>query len=222
MAIASAALLGFRFPINFAWPFFAPNVALHWNRWHISLSGWFRDYVYSTLIGLKRNQLVVSLSLLITFFLSGLWHGAGWKFIVFGVMHGVAILLFRLFKTFKKRVGIARKTSHPVTFVVSIAVTYLWFCSTALFFRAEELGIAWDMMGMMFRADSNTSHSIPSFIPIVWCILVVMHWIAWRFDLIKIANNLKPPVYGIVLGVCIAIIITGTPSNQTPFLYFQF
>ena len=222
MAIASAALLGFRFPVNFAWPYFASNVALFWNRWHISLSGWFRDYVYSTLIGLKRNQLMVSLSLLITFFLSGLWHGAGWKFIVFGVMHGVAILLFRLFKTFKKRAGIDRKTSHPVMFVVSIAFTYLWFCTTALFFRAEELGIAWDMIGMMFRADSNASHSIPNFLLVIWFVLAVVHWIAWRFDLVKIANNLKPPVYGVVLGVCIAIIIAATPANQTPFLYFQF
>lgn len=222
MAIATAALMGFRFPVNFAWPFFSPNLALFWSRWHISLSSWFRDYVYSTIIGRRRNELIVSFSLMATFLLSGLWHGASWGFVIFGLMQGGAIFVFRMLKLFKKRIGISRKKSSLFVVILSVLLTNIWFCLSALFFRASDIGVAVDMLAGVVSPNAKATLTLPSFIPLLIIILVAFHWFSLRFNLVEIANNAKRSVYGVVLGLYISIIIAATPTNETPFIYFQF
>jgi alginate O-acetyltransferase complex protein AlgI len=222
MAIALAKLLGFNFPINFAWPFFARNSAVLWSRWHISLSSWFRDYVYSPLIGTKRSRLRADVSLMVTFLLSGLWHGAGWNFILFGIMQGGAILLFRFYKSIKKRLKISRNNPNSILVVLSIAITYLWFCFSGLFFRAQDLNTGIDMATILLTLSSQGAESLPSFALVIWAVFFMFHWLSWKVDLIKIADNMRPSLYGLVLGVYFAIIIAATPSNDAPFVYFQF
>jgi alginate O-acetyltransferase complex protein AlgI len=95
MAIGLAFLLGFTFPKNFDYPYFAQSITDFWRRWHMSLSSWFRDYVYIPLGGNRHGQLRTVRNLLIVFFLTGLWHGAAWRFIVWGLFHGGFLMLER-------------------------------------------------------------------------------------------------------------------------------
>ena len=92
IAIGAAAILGFHIPANFNKPFFATSPTEFWRKWHISLSSWVRDYVfYPLVINNKKSKLRIASSMFVTFFLIGLWHGAGWNFIIFGVMHGLYV-----------------------------------------------------------------------------------------------------------------------------------
>lgn len=222
MAIGLAALFGFRFPLNFAWPYFSQNMALFWNRWHMSLNHWFRDYVFYSLIRTRRSVTMASVSLMVTFLLSGLWHGAAWTFVAFGFIQGVALIVFRYFKMYKKHLGITRNGSHPIIIGLSIAVTYIWYSFSTIFFRAQDMDTAIEIAIAVVTLSSQGTESLPSFIPYIWLILAVLHWFSWKFDLIKLSENMKPSVYGLVLGAYVAIIIAAMPSHTTPFAYFEF
>ena len=130
MAIGLAFLLGFTFPKNFDYPYVAQSITEFWGRWHMSLSSWFRDYVYIPLGGNRLGRWKTVRNLLVVFFLTGLWHGAAWRFIVWGLYHGAFLML--------ERFGLARlleRAPRPVRHVYAIvAVMVGW-----VFFRADSL-----------------------------------------------------------------------------------
>ena len=95
MAIASARLLGYQLPNNFRFPYFAQNVSDFWRRWHISLSSWLRDYLYIPIGGNRGPRWFVYRNIMITMLLGGLWHGAAWTFVIWGALHGIALLVHR-------------------------------------------------------------------------------------------------------------------------------
>ena len=95
MAIASARLLGYELPVNFRFPYFARNMSDFWHRWHISLSSWLRDYLYIPLGGNRGPRWFVYRNIMITMLLGGLWHGAAWTFVIWGGLHGVALVVHR-------------------------------------------------------------------------------------------------------------------------------
>ena len=97
VAIGSALLLGFNFPDNFRTPYQSKNLQEFWRRWHISLSSWLRDYLYISLGGNRRGNVRTYVNLSLTMILGGLWHGAGWNFIIWGVLHGGALAVHRYF-----------------------------------------------------------------------------------------------------------------------------
>lgn len=222
MAIALAKLLGFKFPQNFSWPYFARNTAVFWNRWHMSLSFWFRDYVYRSLVGVKRGRFRLDFCMLLTFILSGLWHGAAWNFVIFGLMQGAAIVLVRYVRLFKKQFQIDINNDSLLLLALSVIITHVWFCLASIFFRAPDLLTAMEMVVTFITFSSEGTETLSGFILFIWLALVGLHWIAWKFDLISIAQNMKPTVYGLVLGGYIAIIIAARPSHEAPFVYFQF
>src|SRR5947209_5821339 len=102
MAIATAGLLGYELPVNFRFPYFAANIAEFWHRWHISLSSWLRDYLFIPLGGSRGTAWKTARNLMITMTLGGLWHGANWTFILWGVVHGLLLIGHRLFRAFCK------------------------------------------------------------------------------------------------------------------------
>ena len=142
MAIGLAFLLGFTFPKNFDYPYIAQSITDFWRRWHMSLSSWFRDYVYIPLGG-NRNGLAQTVrNLLIVFFLTGLWHGAAWRFIVWGLYHGAFLML--------ERFGLGRllaRTARPVRHVYAVLVVMVGW----VFFRAESLPRALSYLGEMVQ-----------------------------------------------------------------------
>ncbi len=140
MAIGLGRMFGFHFPENFAYPYVASSVQDFWRRWHISLSAWFRDYLYIPLGGNRASTSRTYVNLLLVFFLCGLWHGASWTFVVWGLFHGVFLVI--------ERVGLARwldAVPPPVRHAYLLLVVMVGW----VFFRADTLAGAISMIGAM-------------------------------------------------------------------------
>jgi len=140
MAIGLGHMFGFTFPENFRYPYVASSVQDFWKRWHISLSSWFRDYLYIPLGGSRRSPARVYLNLTIVFFLCGLWHGASWTFVIWGLMHGLFLVLERL--------ALGRWLSSAPR-VVGWAYMLVVVMVGWVFFRADTAAHAWAMLGAM-------------------------------------------------------------------------
>lgn len=132
MAIGAALLFNIRLPINFNSPYKATSIQDFWRRWHVTLSRWLRDYVYIPLGGNRKGNVRIYANLITTFLLGGLWHGAGWTFVAWGAMHGLALAMQRLWK----RLGIRLPTILP-WFITFLFVNWTW-----VVFRAENFDSA--------------------------------------------------------------------------------
>ncbi len=141
MAIGLGRYFGFRFPENFDWPYLARSVREFWRRWHLSLSAFFRDYLYVPLGGNRRGRTRTHLNLLVVFFLCGLWHGASWNFVIWGLLHGALLVAERT--AFGD--WIARLPRPLAQGYVLLSVMLAW-----VFFRAEDLSKALDYMNALF------------------------------------------------------------------------
>lgn len=149
MAVGTARILGYNLMVNFERPYFARSVAQFWRRWHISLSTWFRDYVYRPLGGNRVSRLVWVRNITVVFLLSGIWHGANWTFVVWGLIHGLALvagaLTVELRVWFSDAIGLSRLPKvHALvqTLVVTVIVLIAW-----VFFRAQSIGEAMSIIG---------------------------------------------------------------------------
>jgi alginate O-acetyltransferase complex protein AlgI len=140
MAIGLGRMFGFRFPENFRWPYVADSVQEFWRRWHISLSTWFRDYLYVPLGGNRVPRAAVYRNLVVVFFLCGLWHGASWNFVVWGVFHGAFLVIERL--------GLAAALRHRAA-VLRHAYLLAVVMVGWVFFRADTLSSALGFLGAM-------------------------------------------------------------------------
>src|SRR5437764_3163427 len=137
MAIALAALLGFRFPVNFNQPYRAERLREFWQRWHISLSSWLRDYLYKPLGGSRQGRLKTYRNLLITMLLGGIWHGAAWKFVAWRALHGGGLAVERMLEPW-----LGRSSRGPAARAVAIIVVFHFVCLGWIFFRAEDFAVA--------------------------------------------------------------------------------
>lgn len=144
IAIGCAKLLGFRSQRNFAYPYFAESMAEFWRRWHISLTSWFRDYVYFSLGGVRGSALRRAVNVVITFLLSGLWHGASWNFLIWGGLNGLVITPDLFAKKSGKRASPKAKVGLLPTprIVVRILRTFIITCLIWVFFRAATISQA--------------------------------------------------------------------------------
>jgi alginate O-acetyltransferase complex protein AlgI len=142
MAIGLGRMIGFRLPENFDRPYSAISITDFWRRWHISLSNWFRDYLYVPLGGNRKGNRRTYINLSIVFLLTGLWHGANWTFIVWGAYHGAWLLIDRAtgLRTLPREVW-----TWPRRILTFLIVVVGW-----VFFRAPDLATAFDVLGAMF------------------------------------------------------------------------
>ena len=140
MAIGAALFFNIRLPFNFFSPYKAVNIQDFWRRWHMTLSRWLRDYLYIPLGGNRRGRYITYRNILITFFLGGLWHGAGWTFVVWGMLHGVALSMHRLWHGFGFRMS-----ALSGWFLTIFFINLTWVP-----FRADSLSDAWLMIQAMF------------------------------------------------------------------------
>ena len=155
MAIGLGKMFGFDFLENFRFPYLAKSIREFWQRWHISLSNWFRDYLYIPLGGNRVSPKRVYINLFIVFFLTGLWHGASWNFVIWGMIHGVFMIFERLgFEKLLQKTPVILQRFYML-FVVIIAWT---------FFRAEHLNDALNYLHSMFNFGANKDLSIDIFV----------------------------------------------------------
>ena len=135
IALGSALLFGIRIPENFNWPYLARNIADFWKRWHISLTKWFIDYLYKPLGGSRKTIYITVINVLIVMALSGLWHGAGWNFIIWGLYHGFFLAVYHLYKYFNLP-QLPRIIATPLTFIV---VSFGWIFFMTPWNRSIEI-----------------------------------------------------------------------------------
>jgi len=214
MAVGLAWLLGFRFPQNFNSPFKAVNISDFWRRWHMSLSSWFRDYLFIPLGGSQRGARRTVLNLVVTMFLAGLWHGAAWTFVVWGLVHG----FFLGSHAVLRRVGWT-----PTSAVVNRALTFLLVCGAFVIFRSPGLPVAGDVLSSMSGLHGlDTTGQLAALVPLRFALLVAV-----LLAFVNVAPNtwqitLRPRVWqGMAAGVAAALAVM-TIAQPHPFLYFQF
>src|ERR1700754_1840742 len=160
IAIGVANLLGYRFPQNFNQPYRALSVQDFWRRWHITLSSWLRDYLYIPLGGNRKGRVRTYVNLMATMTLGGLWHGASWNFVIWGIMHGLALAIERV-------LGVG-DGPRRIPAVVSWLITFHFVCITWVFFRAQSLDMALQYLGNMFGGDKWFSTTM------TWWVVLMM------------------------------------------------
>jgi D-alanyl-lipoteichoic acid acyltransferase DltB (MBOAT superfamily) len=227
MAIGIALLLGFHFPINFNSPYQSKNITEFWRRWHISLSTWLRDYLYISLGGNRKGRLRTYVNQMITMVLGGLWHGASWRFVVWGALHGLALTIHKLFTRWNDD---DPEPSPPTKLskAVSIFVTFHFVCFCWIFFRAASMDIAGDMIRqMLYHLSPGIFFEFIQGYKVVSLLMLagfVLHFIPSRFEF-KLQEKLTASSLAVkaafVLSV-IVIVVQMKSSGIQPFIYFQF
>lgn len=232
MAVGLAKLLGFRLMRNFAHPLFSQSVGELWRRWHISLSTWFKDYVYVPLGGNRGPVGRRALVLLATFTLSGLWHGAAWKFVLWGVLNALAMMP-ELFRPAPRRIG---ATDTPggegwlpdIGAALRMTATFLFLTLTFVFFRANSLGDALICLEKVFRGGWPTIAAVKSLAAVVpkqACAfggaLLFIEWCSRRhvhpLQVDGWPQSLRWALYSALLWL---VVWSGRPGAE--FIYFQF
>ena len=150
MAIGLSRLFGVRLPLNFHSPYKAANIAELWNRWHMTLSRFLRDYVFTPLGGQRKSAWRRYSSVMITMFLCGLWHGAGWTYVVFGLLHGVYLCVNQWWRMLRKRWGQDRKRPTRLGTMAAVLLTFVAWLVGLAFFRADSVPHALQILAGMF------------------------------------------------------------------------
>ena len=221
-AIGAALTLGFHLKDNFRFPYAAIGFSDFWRRWHISLSTFLRDYLYIPLGGNQVRPFRAALNLVIVMFLGGLWHGAAWTFVVWGLLHGSYLVIERVFRVLFEAKRWA--STLPVRVLAGFA-TYAAVCVAWVFFRASDFTIASRMLGGMFgqhpRGDAIFTTRELLQIGSVTLALIAMHW-AMRDDTFETAIMRLPHWAITVIGAAMACAVIFTQGNSNAFIYFQF
>jgi alginate O-acetyltransferase complex protein AlgI len=214
MAVGLAFLLGFRFPQNFNSPYQAVNISDFWRRWHMSLSFWMRDYVFIPLGGSRGSRARTLRNLAITMFLGGLWHGAAWTFVIWGLLHGCYLIVHEVCRN---------RGLTPRSPIVNRVITFVCVVAAFVIFRAPSMRSAGDVLSAMAGLQGLGSvHALRTAVGAGFAagIVAALAWVNLVPNTWEI--SLRPrPLYGVALGLAMAAAITQI-STPSPFLYFQF
>ena len=236
IAIGAGKLLGIRSGPNFAYPYFAQSPAEFWRRWHISLTSWFRDYVYFRLGGIRGSAVRKILNVMITFMLSGLWHGASWNFLIWAGLNGTAVLPAVFLKTGARPAAISKFGSFLKS-TIRTSLTFGFICLTWIFFRAETVGKAFLILKKIFsdifsatayRSLRALLHPYPAYplagktFAIFMLGFVGIEWLQRRREHPLVMDG-RPTIvrWFVYQGVIFIVIYFGTYSISQ-FYYYQF
>ena len=223
MAIGIALIMGFKLSANFDFPYKSTNLTEFWRRWHISLSSWLRDYVYIPLGGNRKGTARTYINNFLTMLIGGLWHGAAWKFVFWGAMHGAGLAVHKASKPWLDRLPnnwLVRSVSWIVTMVF---VSFLW-----VFFRADSWTDSW-LIVKNIVTNFNFAY-IPVFMQVryVWCIMMAViilshamprRWYDKMGEMFVKSNWL---IKFVVFIIVVQFVIQFMSEDVAPFIYFQF
>ncbi len=223
MAIGIALIMGFKLAKNFDFPYKARNLTDFWRRWHISLSTWLRDYIYIPLGGNRKGTARTYLNNFATMLIGGLWHGAAWKFVFWGAMHGAGLAVHKASKPVLGRIGDSWPVRAASWLVTMTFVALLW-----VFFRADSWADSWTVVSSVFR-DFSAAY-IPAFAAarslwlILMLVIVVSHCLPTRFWESAQAWFVRSPwiVKLLIFIVVVQLVIELRTESVSPFIYFQF
>ena len=227
IAIGAALILGFKLPINFNKPYFATSPSDFWRRWHISLSSWLRDYLYIPLGGNKKGSKFTYANLMIVMFLGGLWHGASWNFIIWGVLHGsylaVHKILVNKFPSLANNLFFKTKSGK----ILSIFVTQYFIFLAWIAFRVKDMDAMIYSFTKYIILDFEISGTI-EFILVhklaigIMSLFIILNFISYKKDMKKMIVNLKLRYWILVLVIPILLILLFFDATPNDFIYFQF
>jgi alginate O-acetyltransferase complex protein AlgI len=224
MAIGVALLLGFVLPVNFNRPYTATSMRDFWRRWHMTLSSWLRDYLYIPLGGSRRSAFATYRNVVITMVLAGLWHGAGWTFLVWGALHGAALAVEHFAADHRRRRGLGPAAPGTLGLVVRRVVTLEFVCLAWIFFRADSLAAA----GRVIAATFTAWNQAPA---VSWLVIVaIAAGLGLQYLPASLTDRLQgflsrrwPVVQGLVFGVVLfAIVGLFGAEGVSNFIYIGF
>ena len=222
MAIGSGRLLGIELPTNFIRPYFALTVTDFWRRWHISLTTWFRDYIYFPLGGNRCSKARWIINTMIVFMVSGLWHGAAYTFVIWGAMHGACMVIERLvygdkIKTITNKLSVANALRWMVTFAI---VNFAW-----IFFRVNNLS---DVMTIFQKIFTNTGRIFIDADTMVYAFMFAILVFAVDFvdeyysGKVRLLNSRYTIVrWATYIALVVMVLLFGVLDGGS-FIYFQF
>ena len=229
IAIGCAKVMGINLMKNFDAPYFSASVPEFWRRWHISLSSWFKDYLYIPLGGNRVSKPRWIFNQLVTFTVSGIWHGAGYTYVVWGFLNGVYIVVARFVKPVKEKIAklLHLEGKSYITAPFSTLITFSLISFSWIFFRANTFSDAFYIIKNLFAATRIDMGSISAF-RIGVCIgavvlLMGIEWIMRYGKRVVDAYNRAPHALRVVsYGVMVAIILIFGSFGENQFIYFQF
>jgi alginate O-acetyltransferase complex protein AlgI len=227
IAIGTAKLFGFKLMRNFAYPYFSRDIAEFWRRWHISLSTWFRDYLYIPLGGSRVGQTKAIRNIFAIFLVSGFWHGANWTFLFWGLLNALYFLPSFFRNKNRKNLGIVAENRNLPTFqeLIQMLSTFALAVFAWIFFRANSISDAFLYISEMFKMDIMPSTiymwKMFRYVPLI-LLLIVWEW-TMRKHWHGLAFNDKVPVWlrwGLYFFLCYLILFFF--GQEQEFIYFQF
>jgi D-alanyl-lipoteichoic acid acyltransferase DltB (MBOAT superfamily) len=229
MALGLARMFGVTLPLNFRFPYLSRNPSEFWHRWHMSLSRWLRDYLYISLGGSRAGRFNTYRNLLLTMVLGGLWHGANWTFVFWGLLHGMLLVLHRLLRTAMHALGI--RDQAGVGKLVSLlgwpfmfaAVQFTW-----VFFRAPNFGDAWQICAAMVGMAAPVVHAPVRLYEVVGVLLTTALVLLEPFIVGRVARagvewwwRMPFPLRGCAYAsLVLLVVVFGGPTQK--FIYFDF
>jgi alginate O-acetyltransferase complex protein AlgI len=228
MAIGIAKVMGFKLMTNFNQPYFSRNISEFWKRWHISLSTWFKDYLYIPLGGNRVSVPRVYFNLFFVFLISGLWHGANWTFIIWGALNGLYLIFAIITKNVRSNIdkSIGLEKFPKFNQFLNILITFILSCFAWIFFRANNVSDAFLIIKKIFTNRGtiffdNPSMLIFSFSSILFLILVELkrEYLPFAFSFF---NNKNWVIRNVSYAILIIIILIAGVFDGGQFIYFQF
>ena len=224
MAIGLGRMFGFHFLENFNYPYISKSISEFWRRWHMSLSSWFRDYVYIPLGGNRKGTIILVRNIFIVWALTGIWHGANWTFVIWGLMYGIMLIIEKLFLTkhLEKMPSILQRIYVLFTVMISFII-----------FNANSIGEAWNNIIGLFGANgeslinASTVYYLKSYLVVLVIAIIgstpllknIIEKLKTKTNANKIINLLEPIAMASILIIVTAYLVD---NSYNPFLYFRF
>ena len=224
MAIGLGRMFGFHFLENFNYPYISKSITEFWRRWHMSLSSWFRDYVYIPLGGNRKGTIILVRNIFIVWALTGIWHGANWTFVIWGLMYGIMLIIEKLFLTkhLEKMPSILQRIYVLFTVMISFII-----------FNANSIGEAWNNIIGLFGANgeslinASAVYYLKSYLVVLVIAIIgstpllknIIEKLKTKTNANKIINLLEPIAMASILIIVTAYLVD---NSYNPFLYFRF
>lgn len=220
IAIGTGKLFGIDLSTNFKTPYFATNIGDFWRRWHISLMSWFRDYIYIPLGGSRVSKIITARNILIVFALSGLWHGANWTFVTWGIYHAILLIAYSLF------ISKIKLPKSAITSVIGALLTFAAATIGWIIFRSADINEAWGIISKIFSASlfdyarTNKEHYL-----VYIAIMLVVEWVYRKQEHALCISGTgllkyKAARWAVYYLIVVVIILLAGPNGT--FIYFQF
>ena len=219
MAIGLGLMLGFHFPRNFNGPYRSKSITEFWKRWHISLTSWFRDYLYIPMGGNRVGTARLYFNLFMVMFVSGVWHGANWTFVCWGLYHAFFMIL--------ERANNKQALYYKLPLVVQLMITQVIVLFGWVLFRADNIGEAWRMwkcmLGMNAVSSADAILSAEIFTPSCLFFMALAFMLSfWRFRSYDWCDKVSPYRVAVAFVIFVVAVLALFTQSYNPFLYFQF